>query len=432
MFSQVVNELMLLMIFLLIGFAIREVVKPLQKLFIPAGIIGGAVALILGPQVLGLIEIPETWAGMATPTINIVLTCTIFGTVINKGKIKSYAGAISVIVLTYFSQLFVGMLTGMGLTKIWTDLPKDWGIMSSFCFWGGHGAATTAGTLFEEYGEANMLSMGIILATLGLILAMVLGMILVNIGVRKGWAKANIDSTKGDGGALPQDQRKPLGFATVSSTGINSMALQFCFVMLSMFLGKQLFAALAKLVPFFSKIPSLLYGIVGAAIVWTVMRKTGLDRYADKKSVDTISGLALEICIISATATLNLKIFASYLVPIVIYTVILMAMMFFIAIVVVKRWIKKDWFELTLMAFGQGIGSTPSGLALARCVDPDTKTSAWEAFGVALGVFTPITSTLAALLPMIAVKSSWSIVAIGGAVTLAVVLFGELVLRKQK
>ena len=84
------------------------------------------------------------------------------------------------------------------------------------------------------------------------------------------------------------------------------------------------------------------------------------------------------------------------------------------------------------MAFGQGIGSTPSGLALARCVDPDTKTSAWEAFGVALGVFTPITSTLAALLPMIAVKSSWSIVVIGGAVTLAVVLFGELVLRKQK
>ena len=104
MFATAVTDLTLLMVFLLLGFVIREIVKPLQKLFLPSALIGGAVALILGPQVLGLIDIPESWSEMATPMINIVLTCTMFGTVLNKSKIKTYAGAINLVILTYFAQ----------------------------------------------------------------------------------------------------------------------------------------------------------------------------------------------------------------------------------------------------------------------------------------------------------------------------------------
>ena len=93
---------------------------------------------------------------------------------------------------------------------------------------------------------------------------------------------------------------------------------------------------------------------------------------------------------------------------------------------------KKDWFELAVMAFGQGHGSTPSGLALARCVDPDHKSVSWEAFGVAIGCITPFTSVFVAIWPVLAMQSLWIIVAIGGVMTLACVLFGELVLRKSK
>ena len=92
---------------------------------------------------------------------------------------------------------------------------------------------------------------------------------------------------------------------------------------------------------------------------------------------------------------------------------------------------KKEWFELGLMAFGQGHGSTPSGLALARCVDPDSRSYNWEAFGVALGVTTPFTSTFAAVLLAVAMQSQWIIVALGGVVSLVCILFGELVVRRQ-
>lgn len=436
MFSTVAHDMMILMVFLLTGFVLRELIKPLQKIFLPAGVIGGTLALVMGPQVLGMIEIPKAWSGMASPMINIVLTCMIFGTVINRGKIKTYVGAIIIVALTYFAQLFVGTISGIGLSKIWPDLPYGWGIMTVFTFWGGHGAGSSAGALFEDLGVENMLSMGIVLATLGLIVAMIVGMILVNIGIRKGYAtnlkEGGTGKIEPDGGVIPVEKQKSLGKATVSSSGINGLALQVCFIMLSMWIGERIFKLIAMAIPQATNIPALLYGIVGAAILWAVMQKTKLDRYVDEMSVNTISGVALEVCIIAATATMNLTVFATYFLPITIHSIVITALMIFICMVVVRRWIKKDWFELAMLYFGQGTGSAPSGLALARCVDPDRKAISWDAFGVASGVFAPVSSTLVALLPILAMQSLWAVAGIGAAATVGLVLFGELVLKKSK
>ena len=437
-FMTATNDLAVLMVFMIIGVIILQVVKPLQKLFLPAGLIGGVVALIVGPQVLGLVKLPATWGGIPTPMINIVLTCAIFGVTINKSKLKNYLGAINLIVLTYFAQMFVGMVVGMGLGKIWKDLPYSWGLMTVYTYWGGHGAATTAGTVFENMGVPNMVSLGIIMATFGLIIAMVAGIPLVNYGVRKGWA-TNLSVEEGEKEwtiLVPKALRKPFGFAAVTSESVNGMVLQLGFILLSMFVGRFLFTSLAQVpVPAFARvmklIPALLHGIIGAIIVWAVMRKTGTDVYADPASVNTISGVALDLCVCAATATLNLKLFASFLAPLLIHLVCIIVLMLFICVVLLRRWMKHDWFELCLMAFGQGHGSTPSGLALARCVDADHKSTSWEGFGVALGVFTPITSTLAAVMPMAAMQSEMIPTIIGLVVTICCLLFGELVIKKQ-
>lgn len=436
MFTTAVDELILLFVFLLAGFILRQLIKPLQKLYLPAGLIGGVLALILGPQVLGVFQTPENWPSMASPMINIVLTTTLFGTAINVGKLKSYAGAISANVLSYFSQLIVGTLTGLVLAGIWSGLPNIWGVMTVFTYWGGHGAGTSSGKLFEELGVEGMLSIGLILSTLGLIIAMVAGMVWVNIGVRRGWApeleKASKDKPDNASAYIPPEQQKPLGRATVASDAINGLALQLCFVFLSMWIGSLIFTNLAKVIPGASNIPSLLYGIVGAIIVWFFLKRTHLDKYADTVAVDNIGGVALEICICSATTTLDLNFFASYLVPILIHMVVVIILMSFLCMVLIRRWLGDGWFPMALMIFGGGCGSTPSGLALARCVDPDAKTSAWEAYGVAQGCFVPITSTLVAIIPLLAVQSVWIPVALGGGVSLACILFCELVVRRKK
>ena len=46
--GAVVGDLGYLSLFLLAGLALRELVTPLQKLFLPAGLIGGVLALVIG------------------------------------------------------------------------------------------------------------------------------------------------------------------------------------------------------------------------------------------------------------------------------------------------------------------------------------------------------------------------------------------------
>ena len=59
MLTDLLKSLGLLGLFLVIGMFLRAKVKPLQQAFIPASVIGGFLLLILGPQVLNVLPVPE-------------------------------------------------------------------------------------------------------------------------------------------------------------------------------------------------------------------------------------------------------------------------------------------------------------------------------------------------------------------------------------
>ena len=67
----------------------------------------------------------------------------------------------------------------------------------------------------EATGLADYTDLGIVLATFGIIAAMTMGMLVVNIGVRRGWATfvKEVDK-KPDwyyGGVLPESEQKSIG-----------------------------------------------------------------------------------------------------------------------------------------------------------------------------------------------------------------------------
>ena len=66
MYTTAVNDLMLLFLFLMIGVVLRQIIKPLRKLYLPSGLIGGAAALIMGPQVLNLFAVSYTHLTLPT------------------------------------------------------------------------------------------------------------------------------------------------------------------------------------------------------------------------------------------------------------------------------------------------------------------------------------------------------------------------------
>lgn len=50
---------------------------------------------------------------------------------------------------------------------------------------------------------------------------------------------------------------------------------------------------------------------------------------------------------------------------------------------------------------------------------------------MAVGLFSPISSILVAIIPALTVQSVWMPIGIGLAVSVVLILFGELVVRKQ-
>ncbi|WP_337496311.1 hypothetical protein [Acidaminococcus intestini] len=73
------NMMTAVSILILAGFFVREFVKPLQKLFLPASLVGGLVMLGLGQQGLGLITVPKVLGSVPGVLIDIVMVSLIPG-----------------------------------------------------------------------------------------------------------------------------------------------------------------------------------------------------------------------------------------------------------------------------------------------------------------------------------------------------------------
>ena len=185
--ASLCNDILVLAVFLLVGFFVRELCKPLQKLFLPSSLIGGLILLLLGQQILGVVEVPESFGSIPSVMIDIVMAATVFGVTINRKKLGSYLDYSCMTMTSYGMQLGLGVLLGWLLQKIWPGLPDGWGVMGVFSFHGGHGTAAAAGAAFEKLGIEGNMAVGMVLSTLGLIVAMLVGMIMVNFGIRRGW-----------------------------------------------------------------------------------------------------------------------------------------------------------------------------------------------------------------------------------------------------
>ena len=170
---------------MLAGFFIREIFKPVQKLFLPSSLIGGLLLLLLGHQAMGIIAVPESFHELPGVLIDIVMASLVFGVNFNREKISSYLDYSCVTMTSYGMQMCLGVGLGWILSKIWTGLPQGWGVMGVFSFHGGHGTAAATASAFQKLGVDGNMAVGMVLSTFGLIFAMVVGMAMVNYGSEK-------------------------------------------------------------------------------------------------------------------------------------------------------------------------------------------------------------------------------------------------------
>lgn len=380
------EDLMIMAVFLLIGFFVREKVRFLQRLFIPSSLIGGLIVLALGEQGAGVLTVPESFSKLPGVLVGVVMAALIFGVNVNRDKVQSYLDYSFITMTAYGMQMGIGVLLGYLFQKFWKGLPDGWGVMGVFAFHGGHGTAAAAGSEFEKLGIEGNMAVGMVLSTFGLICAMALGMVIVNLGVRKGWASYIKNSTRQPeyffSGVLPKEKRSSIGEHVTSSISINHLALQFAWLLAAYGCGRYVIQFFGRYFEFFNSLPDVLYGVFGGAILWKFVCMVQLDGYVDRKTLKLISGFLLEIVIFSAIATLNLEFVSVYFVPIALYTLILAALSIIIILFLSRLILKEGWFEKAVMAIGAAIGNTSTGLALVRAVDPETESDAGDAHGI--------------------------------------------------
>lgn len=434
--ASLYQDIMIMSLLLMAGFVIRSYCKPLQKLFLPASVIAGVIGLLLGQQALGVITIPESFSEFNGIMMRIVMTCVVLGISVTAKEMRAHMDYALANIFLYGTQILIGIAIMMIFLPIAPDMPKGWGLLGPFAYFGSHGSAGAASAVLEEGGAVGATSIGMVLATGGLIWSMVVGMWVVNRGVRKGYAEFVKNPEKQPSyfysGLLPKEKQEALGAARTTSVAINPLALQFAFIMLAYALGYGIFMAAVSFVPILSKVNAMLYGMLGGLILWPIMKKTHTDGYVDKKTLNQIGGFCLEILITTSIASLSLDIVAKYWLPLLVHIVISCTFTTVFIMWYFKKIGNPQWFEKSLMVLGCCTGASANGLALVRAIDPNSESCAPTAHGVYNAIFW-WNNLLTPILPAMILINIWPVLGIGGllagvSAVLMIFLFG----RKKK
>ncbi|MEK4302817.1 sodium/glutamate symporter [Oceanobacillus sp. FSL K6-0251] len=404
---------------LVIGKLIRLKIPILQKLFLPTSLIGGFLALLLGPEVLGRLttdgfldagfftkDMVEVWAGLPELLINIVFACLFIGFILPKPR-KMWRVGGPQIALGYtisWAQYVVGILLTLTVLTPFFGLSPAAGALIEISFVGGHGTAAGLQSTFEELGFSEGYDLAIGLATVGILSGVVIGMIMVNWAARKGKSQTlrhpDEISFEQRTGIINKEHRKSAGTKTTSPLSIEPFAFHLGLIGISIFIGYVLLEAFVWLedatygsaldIYLFEYVPLFPFAMIGGIIVQIFLSRFDYHELVDRDTINTIQGVALDFLIINAMASLSLQVIGANIIPFILLSIVGIALNIFLFLYLGPKMIPSYWFERGIGDFGQSTGVAATGIMLMRIVDPENKSPALNAFGYKQILFEPM------------------------------------------
>ncbi len=390
-------SLCILLLFLLMGKLLRAKVALFQRIFLPASILGGFVALLFGPYLLNVLPdfLYDTWTQIPGILISIVFATLFLGVIIPGVRTMWTQGG---------SQLCFGMMVGSGqylvamLVTVLVlmplfDVPPIFGTILEIGFAGGHGTAAGMQQVFTELGFPAGSALAQMSATVGIITAVVGGVFYINIAIRRGYC-VNLSKEKGiphykKVGLIPEKDRFTSSRATVASESIEPLAFHFAIVGLAILVGWVLLAGIRQLHPMLAGFPLFPLAMVGGMIVQVLSVPLKVSQYYDRLTFERILGFSLDVLVVAAIASIRLDLFIENLWPFLILMAVGIAWLFFALIVLAPRMFPYNWLERGVTEYGMQSGVTAMGLLLLRLVDPYYKTDTAQAFGFKQMLYEP-------------------------------------------
>jgi ESS family glutamate:Na+ symporter len=426
---MVAMSFLVLGIVLLLGKWIRVITPFIQKLFIPSSLIGGFLALILGPQVLGnLVEwleyentifsmlsggiFPEdmlvVWAALPGLFINIIFATLFLGKKLpGIREIWNIAGPQVAFGQTVaWGQYVFGILITVLILTPFFGIDPVAGALIEIGFEGGHGTAAGMASTFEDVGFPEGADLSIGLATVGLLFSVILGILLLNYGVRTGKSAIlknpdEISLKKSEqAGFVDFDARESAGKITTRPESIEPLSLHFAYIGVAIGIGYVILQVLQLIeelawgrttgIYLLEHMPLFPLAMIGGIILEILLDRFDKYKTLDRNLMMRIQGLSLDILIVSAIATLSLEAISGNLAPFIILSIVGFFWNVTAFLLLAPRMIPSYWFERGIGDFGQSMGMTASGLLLIKIADPENRSPALESFGYKQLMFEPI------------------------------------------
>jgi ESS family glutamate:Na+ symporter len=376
----------------------RRWARPLRALFIPTAVIGGFLMLALGPEGVGRVTggnglfPPETfaiWHALPGLLINVMCASLLLGERLPPLRsVWTISGphVITAGVMSGGQFAIAGVVTMFVLEPMFGFSSKA-GALIEMAFAGGHGTLAGLTPVLIKYDAAELLEVGLGLATIGMVTGIVVGTMLVNYAINSptiSVARQNRPSPDEDldiDHHLPSPDDEPLdewrGMTQVTAAAVFiGVGIAVGMALLQLF--RAVFGAFGS--TFFDMFPLFPFTIIGGVLVQLCAVRFHFEWAVNRRAVEGLGGLATDGIVVCAIGTLSLSALGAHLGPLIVLAAASVAWSVFLTLVIARRLFPRNWFEHALAEFGESQGNVATGFVMVDMVDPARVTDVVRAY----------------------------------------------------
>lgn len=413
----VLTDFGVLSILIVLAHLLRNRVRLLQNTYVPSSIIAGLICLFCGRQFLDLIPFSENAYGrMNIDSYPSFLVVLLFSTIFlgKKKKTASLKRVLEHAGDTFFfnlasisGQYGFSLLFGILLLEpLFSSLPHGFAIFLPAGFAGGHGTAAAISGVLQTHGFEGALSIGYSAATVGVLIGVLGGMIVINLATRLGWTRI-VQSVQEmphsmKSGFVPEEEQQSMGQETVHPIALDPLTWHLAIVIGTATLA---YTGAKALNEFFGvSVPVFCVALLMGSLVQKVLNLSKLGRYVDRHVVHRVGSLVTDYLIGFGIASISVDIVVNFAAPLVMLfafgTIFTCAFLWFIG----PRVCRNFWFERTMAVFGWNFGTVATSVMLLRVIDPDMRTPVMEDFSVSYFGIAFAEIAIVSLLPQLIVN----------------------------
>ena len=376
---------------LIIGNTLRRKVPLLNKSLLPSSVIGGIL-------ILAFKLIPDFDALISASFMEgITYHCLALGFIALtlKEKDPSKKGGMivvktgAVVVSTYIIQAFIGLTITVLLSLVLTNVLPASGLLMMLGFGQGPGQALNFGIAYEDnYGFVGGRTFGLTIASIGFLVACIVGVIAINIFKRQGKLRdvSNKEKTYQTVQEVSNPNDIPLSesvdkftvnIAIVLITYLATYGFMFGTSTLCGYLGNFGVNTVRPLIWGFNFLFGTLFALLAKVIMkWFKKIRFQSRNYTNNFLLNRISGFVFDLMILAGISAIEFEHLTGLWLPILLLSIGGTVVTFVYLGYICKRLYPEYRYEAFASLFGMLTGTASTGTILLREVDPQFETPA--------------------------------------------------------